>query len=67
MTYAVLVDSVDGMVNRQEVLDKLDRVLVAQAPGFVDRSTFGTDEMARQSSEAMHKVVGGPAPMRSSS
>lgn len=79
MVYAVQIDLPDGLVNRAEVLEAVDKrlatpleVLVHEAymeavkAGKIkpDRATWGRSPQAVAGQRAMMRGAGGPAPMR---
>lgn len=62
VAYAVLADSIDGLVDREKVLTNLDAQLTK--PAIPDRNSWGTDPEAVRAQKAMLQLAGGPAPMR---
>lgn len=64
--YATLIDMPDGMVDRHDVIAKMDEVLSTPipTPATVDRRTWGRDPQAQAGQRAMMALAGGPAPMR---
>ena len=60
--YTVLVDSIDGMVDRGKVIDTLNENLAE--PAFPDPETWGTDPRSQRGQRAMMAIAGGPAPAR---
>lgn len=79
MVYAIQIDLPDGLVNRQEVFDAVDKRLATPLQQLVDeavleavkagrlkpdRATWGRSPQAVAGQRAMMRGTGGPAPMR---
>ncbi len=61
-TYVLIADSVDGMVDREMVHEKLNAALAS--PAIVTRQNWGTGPSAEAGQRAMMDLTDGPAPMR---
>lgn len=66
--YALLVDMPNGMIDRSEVMDGVDKLLatpVGNMPNQPSREEWGTSKEAQEGQKSLMAFAGGPAPVKS--